>query len=117
MIQGVLTVAIALLCLAGLSDLIWKTALWLSRRKEGRRATLVLLLPSSGEEIEPTLRHALLEAQTMGNRRCSGLLAVDDGLPPEARSAAELFCRNREGVTLCVAHDLPRRLREQQENS
>ena len=101
MMKGLLVLAIVLLCLLGLSNLIWIFLLWFSRCRGGRKPTLVTILPHRCGEVEPALRNALFEAENIGYHRCSGLIAVDDRLPEECRAIAQAFCTSHDGVVLC----------------
>ena len=110
MIKGLLVLAVFLLCLFGLANLIWAFLLWLSRHREDRKPTLVTVLPRRCGDVEPTLRNAMLEAESIGYRRCSGLIAVDDRLPDDCRAIAEAFCSSHDGVILCNSEHLMERL-------
>lgn len=110
MIKGLLVLAVFLLCLFGLANLIWFFLLWLSRYRGDRKPTLVTLLPRRCAEVEPALRNALFEAESIGYRRCSGLIAVDDHLPDDCRAVAEAFCSSHDGIILCSSEQLMERL-------
>ena len=56
------------------------------------------------------MRNALFEAESIGYRRCSGLIAVDDRLPPDCRAIAEAFCESHDGILLCDSKNLSDRL-------
>ena len=101
MIKGLLVLAVLLLCLIGLANLIWSILLWLSRNRGGRKPALVILLPKRSGEVESVMRRALFEAESIGSRRCSGLIAVDNQLPPDCRALAEAFCESHDGIILC----------------
>lgn len=110
MIKGLLVLAVFLLCLFGLANLIWAILLWLSRNRGSRKPTLVILLPRHSGEVESAMRNALFEAESIGYRRCSGLIAVDDRLPPDCRAIAEAFCESHDGILLCDSKNLSDRL-------
>lgn len=110
MMKGLLVLAVFLLCLFGLANLIWAVMLWLTRGRHSRKPTMVLLLPHHCADIEPALRSAVFEAESMGSSRCSGILAVDDRLPPEGKAIARAFCDSHCGITLCDSDHLIERL-------
>ena len=66
MMKGLLVLAVFLLCLFGLANLIWAVMLWLTRGRHSRKPTMVLLLPHHCADIEPALRSAVFEAESMG---------------------------------------------------
>ena len=110
MIKGLLVLAIVLLCMVGISNLIWSFLLWFSHHRESHKPALVTILPRQCGEVEPTLRNALFEAESIGYRRCSGLIAVDDHLPDDCRAIAEAFCNSHDGVILCYPEQLAEHL-------
>lgn len=106
MIKGLLVLAVLLLCLFGLANLIGSILLWLSRNRGSRKPALVILLPKHSGEVESAMRSALFEAESIGSRRCSGLIAVDNQLPPDCRALAEAFCESHDGIILCRSDTL-----------
>lgn len=106
MFETIFYIIVMLLCLFGLTNLIWSVALWLMTARNCVKPFLVVPIGKTCNEIEATLRNALCRAQLLGSKHCAGVLAVDCGMDQDAQQACQAFCSCNDGVFLCKAEEL-----------
>ncbi|MGN1081499.1 MAG: hypothetical protein ACI4QV_05350 [Acutalibacteraceae bacterium] len=104
--QIIIKIAVGLLCILGVTELIWNIVLHLIRPKGKDRPVILIKLHGEAGEVEQKLRSADVVTRLIGGSGCDGLVAVDCGMNEEAREIAIRYCGPRENIVLCTPEDL-----------
>ena len=104
--ETIFYIIVMLLCLYGLTNLIWAVCLWFMGAKHSAKPFLVVPLGKTEDDIEATLRNALSRAELMGNGNCAGILAVDCGMDEASCAFCKEFCRRNTNILVCKLEEL-----------
>ncbi len=102
----VIKVILGILCLIGLSEIVWNLILHLIRPKDKDRPVVLVRLKGDAEAVEQKLRSADIVTRLLGGSGCDGLVAVDCGMEEEARDIACRYIKPRENIVLCTPEEL-----------
>lgn len=101
MLGVILKVLVGILCLVGISELVWNVVLHLIRPKGKERPVVLIRLYGNADDVEQKLRSADVVTRLIGGSGCDGLVAVDCGMEKEARDIAVRYIKQRENTVLC----------------
>lgn len=92
---------VLLLALYGLAQLIGQLICWIWRPR--REIPALLILPVSGhcEDMEYTLRRALMRHRWAAAHPGGRILLMDAGMDEETRQLAQVVCDRLDGVEFC----------------
>lgn len=102
----IVKVVLGVLCLVGISEIVWNIILHLIRPKDNDRPVLLIRLKGDAETVEQKLRSADVVTRLLGGSGCDGLVVVDCGMDDEARDVASRYIRPRENIVLCTPNEL-----------
>lgn len=100
-VQIFIKLLIGILCVLGISEVIWNIILHFIRPKGGEKPVIIIRLCGSAEDVEQKLRSADYLTRLIGGNGCDGVIAIDCGIETEAKEIAARYCRPRENIEIC----------------